>query len=166
MTTATVKFRDPSPGDLGWVVHRHGVLYAQEYGWNLEFEALVATVIGDFVKKFDAAYDRAWIVELDAKVVGSVFITRVAERSAKLRLLYVEPEARGHGIGRKLVDSALKFARSAGYEEVVLWTNPLLTSARKIYEASGFVMMEERTEQAFGGDFVSQTWKKDLRLGN
>ena len=161
---ATIKLRDPQPGDLGWVVQRHGV-YGREYGWNIEFEALVATIVGEFVENFDSRHERCWIAELDGKLVGSVFIVRYAEGSAKLRLLYVDPEARGLGVGRKLVSAAVDFAKTAGYTDVVLWTNPLLTEARRIYEASGFVMTEERTEQAFGTEFVSQTWKKDLRLG-
>src|SRR4051794_7900643 len=99
-----LKLRDPKPGDLGWVIHRHGVLYAWEYGWNLEFEALVAVIVGDFIKNLDSLRDRCWIAELDGKIVGSVFIVKHTESTAKLRMLYVEPEARGHGVGRKLVD--------------------------------------------------------------
>lgn len=160
----TLKLRDPEPGDLGWVVQRHG-LYARECGWNIEFEALVASIVGEFVKNFDPKLERCWIAELHGKPVGSVFIVRYSEGSAKLRLLYVDPEVRGHGIGRKLVNAAVEFARSAGYVDVVLWTNPSLIAARKIYEDSGFVMVDARTEPAFGVEFVSQTWKKDLRVG-
>jgi GNAT superfamily N-acetyltransferase len=160
-----LKLRDPEPGDLGWVVHRHGVLYAREYGWNLEFEALVASIVGDFVRNFDKHLDRCWIAEFDGKIVGSVFIVKHTDSSAKLRMLYVEPEARGHGVGRKLVDSALEFSRAAGYASVILWTNPQLTAARKIYEAVGFEMIEERTERAFGVEFVSQTWKLEFGSG-
>lgn len=160
-----LKLRDLNPGDLGWVVHRHGVLYANEYGWSLEFEALVASIIGDFVRNFDQNLDRCWIAELDGKVVGSVFIVKHTESAAKLRMLYVEPEARGNGVGRKLVDAALEFSRAAGYANVMLWTNPQLTAARKIYEAVGFEMIEERTEHAFGVEFVSQTWKLEFGTG-
>jgi GNAT superfamily N-acetyltransferase len=161
-----LKLRDPKPGDLGWVVHRHGVLYAGEYGWNLEFEALVASIVGEFIKNLDPQRDRCWIAELDGKIVGSIFIVKHMESTAKLRMLYVEPEARGHGVGRKLVDAALEFSRAAGYVNVMLWTNPQLTAARRIYEAVGFKMIEERTEQAFGVEFVSQTWKLEFSSGN
>jgi GNAT superfamily N-acetyltransferase len=160
-----LKLRDPKPGDLGWVVHRHGVLYAREYGWNLEFEALVASIVGDFVKNFDKHLDRCWIAELDGKIVGSVFIVKHTGSAAKLRMLYVEPEARGHGVGRRLVDAALEFSRTVGHASVMLWTNPQLTAARKIYEAVGFEMIDERTEEAFGVEFVSQTWKLEFGTG-
>jgi GNAT superfamily N-acetyltransferase len=156
---SNLKLRDPEPGDLGWVVHRHGVLYAQEYGWNMEFEALVAGIVSEFVKNFDPVRERCWIAELDGHIVGSVFIVKQHDRAAKLRMLYVEPEARGHGIGRRLVDAALEFSRSVGYREVLLWTNPRLTAARRIYEATGFQMIEEHSESAFGVEFISQTWK-------
>jgi GNAT superfamily N-acetyltransferase len=160
-----LKLRDPKPGDLGWVVHRHGVLYAREYGWNLEFEALVASIVSDFVRNFDRHLDRCWIAELDGKIVGSVFIVKHTGSAAKLRMLYVEPEARGHGVGRRLVDAALEFSRTAGFASVMLWTNPQLTAARKIYEAVGFEMIDERTEEAFGVEFVSQTWKLEFGTG-
>jgi GNAT superfamily N-acetyltransferase len=160
-----LKLRDPKPGDLGWVVHRHGVLYAREYGWNLDFEALVASIVGDFVKNFDKHLDRCWIAELDGKMVGSVFIVKHTDSAAKLRMLYVEPEARGHGVGRRLVEAALEFSRTAGHASVMLWTNPQLTAARKIYEAVGFEMIDERTEEAFGVEFVSQTWKLEFGTG-
>jgi GNAT superfamily N-acetyltransferase len=154
-----LKLRDPYPGDLGWVVHRHGVLYAREYGWNMEFEALVAGIVSEYVKNLNPARDRCWIAELDGHVAGSVFIVDHHDAIAKLRMLYVEPEARGHGVGRTLVNAALDFARGAGYREVRLWTNPQLTAARRIYEAAGFQMIEEQMERAFGVEFVSQTWK-------
>lgn len=115
-----LKLRDPEPGDFGWVVHRHGVLYAREYGWNAEFEALVAGLVSEFVKNFDRVRERCWIAELDGDIVGSVFIVNHHDGAAKLRMLYVEPEARGHGVGRQLVDAALEFARSVGYSEVIL----------------------------------------------
>jgi len=160
-----LKLRDPKPGDLGWVVHRHGLLYAREYGWNLEFEALVASIVGDFVRNFDRHLDRCWIAELDGKIVGSVFIVKHTDSAAKLRMLYVEPEARRHGVGRKLVEAALEFSRTAGHASVMLLTNPQLTAARKIYEAVGFEMIDERTEEAFGVEFVSQTWKLEFGTG-
>jgi GNAT superfamily N-acetyltransferase len=159
---AELKLRDPKPGDLGWVVHRHGVLYAREYGWNMEFEALVAGIISEFIKNSDAERDRCWIAELDGAIVGSVFIVRHNDHAAKLRMLYVEPEARGHGVGRKLVEEALTFARSAGYSDVLLWTNPILAAAGRIYETVGFKKIEERSEPAFGVEFVSQTWKLEF----
>jgi GNAT superfamily N-acetyltransferase len=161
-----LKLRELRPGDLGWIVHRHGVLYAKEYGWNFEFEALVAGIVSEFVKNYDEEVERCWIAEIDEMVVGSVFIVRHERDVAKLRMLYVEPEARGKGVGRALVETALGFAKAAGYGSVLLWTNPQLTAARRIYESAGFVMVATETERAFGVEFVSQTWKKDFTDGN
>lgn len=154
--------RDPRPGDMGWVVHRHGALYAQEYGWNAGFEALVARIVSDYVRHPDAQGQRCWIAEKDGKVVGSVFVVRHTKYQAKLRLLYVEPAARGLGIGRRLVDECIRFAQAAGYRKMVLWTNSVLTSARRIYQDAGFKLVEAEPHHSFGKDLVGETWERPL----
>lgn len=154
--------RDPRPGDMGWVVHRQTVLYAQEYGWNNEYEALVAEIVAKFIREFDSTSERCWIAEKDGKVVGSVFVVRHDQATAKLRLLYVDPSARGMGIGGRLVDECLRFARQAGYRKMTLWTNSVLTGARRIYEKEGFQLVEEKPHHSFGKDLVGQVWARDL----
>jgi len=154
--------RDPQPGDMGWIVHRQGLLYADEYGWNAEFEALVAEIVAKYVQQFDARSDRCWIAEMDGQIVGSIFVVRHNETTAKLRLLYVDANARGLGIGRRLVDECLRFARQAGYRKMVLWTNSVLVDARRIYERAGFQLIEEEAHHSFGKDLVGQTWSIDL----
>lgn len=149
-------------GDVGWITHRQGVLYAEEYGWDATYEALVAEILGAFVKSFDARREGAWIAEVDGNIVGSVFLVRASEQVAKLRLLYVEPTARGLGIGRKLVSSCIEGARERGYRTLTLWTNDVLTSARRIYEALGFALTAEERHRSFGKDLVGQTWELTL----
>jgi GNAT superfamily N-acetyltransferase len=151
------------PGDIGWVAHRQAVLYEQEYGWDISYEALVAEILSGFVKSFDSKSENAWIAERANKIVGAVFLMRASASVAKLRLLYVEPDARGLGLGRRLVDECIAFARAKGYETLTLWTNDVLVSARKIYQAAGFQLTNEERHHSFGKDLVGQTW--DLALG-
>jgi DNA-binding MarR family transcriptional regulator/N-acetylglutamate synthase-like GNAT family acetyltransferase len=159
----SVAYRAPQTGDIGWVIHHQALLYREEYGWDWTYEALVATILGEFVQQFDATRDDAWIAELDGKVVGSVFL-KAGEKPgiAKLRLLYVDPLARGRGIGAELVRLCVERARSFGYERLELWTNSVLGSARRIYEAAGFTLIDETPHHSFGQDLVGQTWSLDL----
>ncbi|WP_348626512.1 bifunctional helix-turn-helix transcriptional regulator/GNAT family N-acetyltransferase [Chelatococcus daeguensis] len=157
-----VVLRDPEPGDLGWIVHRQARLYAEEYGWDWTYEGLVAEIVGQFVKHFDPAGERAWVAERDGGIVGSIFVVREDDATARLRLLYVEPSARGLGLGRRLVEEALRFAGARGYRRMILWTNDVLVSARRIYEAAGFRLIDEKPHHSFGQDLVGQTWERAL----
>ena len=160
---APLTLRSLVPGDLGWVIHRQAVLYAQEYGWDWTYEALISKILGEFATDFDAAKEDGWIAERAGQIVGSIFLMKSDDPAvAKLRLLYVEPGARGLGIGRRLVDTCIERARQLGYQRLTLWTNDVLTAARRIYETSGFRLTKENTHRSFGRDLVGQTWDLDL----
>jgi DNA-binding MarR family transcriptional regulator/predicted N-acetyltransferase YhbS len=159
-----VILREARAGELGWIVHRHGALYAAEYGWGEKFEGLVAKVAADFLTDHDPARERCWVAELGGEIVGSIMLVKKSERVAKLRLLLVEPSARGLGVGRRLVEECVAFARSAGYAKVVLWTNPELDAARHIYEKTGFRLVRTETTHVFGAPQAAQTW--ELSMGS
>ena len=154
----SVVIRPLGPGDLGWVVHRHGVLYASEYGWDETFEGLVAQIVADYTRDRDDRRESAWIAEVDGEPAGSIFCTKREENVAQLRLLLVEPGSRGLGIGGRLVDECIRFARRAGYRQMILWTNDVLITARRIYEKAGFTLVEEGPHESFGKELVEQTW--------
>ncbi len=164
-TARTVVLREPGPGDLGWVVARHGSVYAAEYGWNAEFEGLVARIVADYAAAHDPRREAAWIAELDGEPVGCVFCVARDDTTAQLRILLVDPAARGLGIGARLVAECLRFATTAGYESMMLWTNDVLTSARRIYEAAGFRLVDEEPHHSFGQDLVGQVWERRLDAG-
>lgn len=145
-------------GDMGWIVHRHGVLYAREYGFDETFEALVAEIVAHFIQNFDPKRERCWIAEKDGEIVGSVFLVKKSDTLAKLRLLYVEPKARGLGIGKRLTEECVNHARRLGYKEMTLWTNSVLLAARDIYKNLGFQLVEEEAHHSFGQDLVGETW--------
>src|SRR5580692_5699588 len=159
-----ITIREHQIGDMGWAIEQHGRIYAEEFGWNGEFEALVATLFSRFAANRDPAWEQFWIAEVDAERMGCVFVVRNDKdpRAAQLRCLLVDPRARGLGLGRRLVEECLRFAKSAGYERMLLWTNDVLTAARRIYEGAGFSLVEESPHHSFGRDLVGQVWARDL----
>ncbi len=158
----TFVLRAPEPGDLGLIIHGQARLYHREYGWDWTFEALISQIIAQFVQDFVPEKERCWVAERDGGIVGSVFVVRQDDTTAKLRMLYVDETARGLGLGRRLVDEAIRFARARGYQRMELWTNDILVAARRIYETSGFELLEEEPHHSFGKDLVGQVWARDL----
>jgi DNA-binding MarR family transcriptional regulator/GNAT superfamily N-acetyltransferase len=156
---ASYVLRPHQPGDMGWVVHRHGALYAQEYGFDERFESLVAGVVARFVERYDPRRERCWIAEKDGEIVGSVLLVRRSRSVAQLRLLLVEPKARGLGIGERLVTECVRFARQAGYRKITLWTNSVLRAARRLYQAAGFRRVHREKHRSFGRELVGETWE-------
>ena len=154
--------RPHQPGDMGWIIHRHGALYAQEYGWDERFEALVAEIAAHFIQHLDSKCERCWIAERDGNIVGSVFLVKKSKTVAQLRLLLVEPMARGLGIGSRLVSECVHFARQVGFRKIVLWTNSVLHAARHIYEETGFRLIHEEAHHSFGHDLIGETWELKL----
>jgi DNA-binding MarR family transcriptional regulator/N-acetylglutamate synthase-like GNAT family acetyltransferase len=154
--------RPHRPGDMGWIVHRHGAVFAQEFGWDDRFEALVAGIVAKFIGAYDPKRERCWLAEHAGEIVGSVFLVRQSQTVAKLRLLLVEPKARGLGIGARLVDECIGFARQSGYRKITLWTQSILVGARHIYEAKGFQRVREEPHTSFGRDLVGEYWEMKL----
>jgi DNA-binding MarR family transcriptional regulator/GNAT superfamily N-acetyltransferase len=158
-----VTLRPHRAGDMGWIVHRQAVLYAEEYGWDSSYEALIAEITSDFLNHFKPGREHCWVAERGGMIVGSVFVVEAGPDIAKLRLLYVEPASRGGGLGSRLVDECISFTRAKGYQRLELWTNDILTAARRIYQAAGFQLVSEAPHRSFGHDLVGQTWSLDLR---
>jgi len=155
--------RQHQPGDMGWIVHRQAILYAEEYWWDGTYEALAAEIVAQFIKNYDSKCERCWIAEKDGERVGAVFVAKASDETAKLRLLHVEPEARGLGIGKRLVDECVRFARQAGYQKMALWTQSILHAARHLYKQAGFRIVREEQHRSFGKDLTAETWELDLR---
>jgi len=154
--------RQHEPGDMGMIIHMHGRLYAEEYGWDERFEALIAQICSDFLKNYNPNKERCWIAEMNGQIVGSVMVIQESEEVAKLRLLLVHPRARGIGLGKRLVDECIRFARRKGYKKLVLWTNNVLVAARNIYQKAGFVLVKEEPHSNFGKPVIGETWELTL----
>jgi DNA-binding MarR family transcriptional regulator/GNAT superfamily N-acetyltransferase len=160
--SAPLTLRSHRPGDMGWVIQRHGEIYHREYGWNEEFEALVAEIAAEFIRRLDVRRERCWIAEAEGRRVGCIFLVAKDAATAKLRLLLVEPDARGLGVGRALVEECVRFARDSGYKKIVLWTQDNLSAARRIYSKAGFVKTGQEPHHSFGYDLVAETWELEL----
>jgi DNA-binding MarR family transcriptional regulator/N-acetylglutamate synthase-like GNAT family acetyltransferase len=154
--------RQPEPGDMGWVTHRHVIFYAQEYSWDDHFETLVAQIVADFINNFKPSKERCWIAEMGGEIVGSVFVVQSSDTVAKLRLLLGEPKARGLGLGTRLVEECIRFARRSGYQKIILWTNSVLLEACHIYQKTGFKLTEQEEHHSFGHDLIRETWELNL----
>ena len=161
-TQSPIVLRDPQAGDMGWVVMQHGELYAREYGWNADFEALVADIVAKYLRRFQPDWERCWIAERDGHRIGSVFVVRKSKNVAKLRLLILTPDARGSGLGLRLTDECIAFARAKGYKKMVLWTHSCLLAARGIYAKRGFVLTQSDPYHGFGQDVVGEMWELNL----
>ena len=158
----SIILRDPEPGDMGWVVQQHGAIYAREYGWNDEFEALVAGIVAGYIRKRQPQWERCWMAELDGQLLGSAFVVRKSKTVAQLRMLIVTPQARGMGLGERLTDGCLAFAREKGYKKMVLWTHSCLLAARRIYARRGFELIKSESYHGFGHELVGETWTLTL----
>jgi DNA-binding MarR family transcriptional regulator/GNAT superfamily N-acetyltransferase len=154
--------RPHQPGDMGWIVHRQAILYTDEYGWDGTYEALAAEIVAQFLKNYDPKWERAWVAEKDGERVGGVFLAKGSDQVARLRLLHVERQARGLGIGKRLVEECIRFARQAGYQSMTLWTQSILDAARHIYRKSGFQIVHEERHHSFGKDLTAETWELKL----
>ena len=162
-TSTSYLLRQHQPGDLGWIVHRQAILYAEEYGWDGTYEALAGEIVAQFIKNYDPNRERCWIAEKDGERVGGAFVAKVSDDIAQLRLLHVESQARGLGIGKRLVEECVRFARQAGYQKMTLWTQSNLYAARHIYKQSGFQVVREQQHHSFGKDLTAETWELNLR---
>jgi GNAT superfamily N-acetyltransferase len=155
--------RPHRPGDMGWIVHRQAILYDEEYGWDETYEALAAEIVAQFIRNYDPKRERCWIAEKDGARVGAVFVAKASDEVAKLRLLHVESETRGLGIGKRLVEECVRFARQTGYQKMTLWTQSILHAARHLYEQAGFHVVQEEQHHSFGKDLTAETWELRLR---
>jgi GNAT superfamily N-acetyltransferase len=161
-TKTSYLLRSHEPGDMSWIVHRQAILYAEEYGWDGTYEGLAAEIVAQFIKNYDPKRERVWVAEKDGEKVGAVFVAKGSDQIARLRLLHVERQARGLGIGKRLVEECIRFARQAGYQKMTLWTQSILHAARHIYKKAGFRVVHEEKHHSFGKDLTAETWELDL----